>query len=282
MTLAWFNKYRHTGFFDVAHDVKVNLAYVKQRQKSGAKSKTNEPAKPVAVKVPKSSDNLLLVEDDPTAGVPTLEEDVPEVDADGFTAGGLVTPHGHVARGLHKVEGATISIKGVLADEAGHTQTLTLPYDGAGNIQLDVEGRGLVTVGVLKDGDVKLCSGRYEAVCHLNYVAADGRLTIGLTEAEHQRGEANPNAIYQSLVSIGDYGVEYSPASDTAIDVRLVKAGAPTSPLRLAVRPEDGVILARGRPVGSLTGLSLCNGEYRNACRLVVNTENGGLHVFFK
>lgn len=319
VTLAWFNKFHQGHEFMFPLELNVDLDYIKQRTKQSA-SNTSPGAKstpapeleanpPVKVSVKKPPENIfgsaLRLQDDtadaeaeaeaepnyelPDPDAQVLEdpaaEDEPEapvVTEAGYTAIPLVTPRGVSALGLYRVEGSEIKLRGVYPDEAGTTTDLSLLFDATSALSLDVEGRGPVTVGALRNGHIALCVEEFRTVCHFNLVPAEGRLVVGLTEDEHLREEADPDAPYTTLASLAGYGIEYAPAGATKVDVRLLLDGTPTNGLRLKLDVASGAILHHGKEVGSLAKLALCSGDYAAVCRLVVSEADRSLHVFFK
>jgi hypothetical protein len=315
VTLAWFNKFHQGHEFMFPLELNVDLDYIKQRTKKkasntkpGAKStpaaelEANPPVK-VAVKKPPENifaSALRLQDDDaeaaeepnyelPDPDAQVLEDpsvaaepEAPVVTADGYTEIPLVTPRGVSVLGLYKVEGSEIKLRGVYPDDAGTTTDLTLLFDGTSALSIDVEGRGPITVGALRNGHIALCVEEFRTVCHFNLVPAEGRLVVGLTEGEHVREEADPDASYTTLASLAGYGIEYAPAGAAKVDVRLLLDGTPTNGLRLKLDVASGAILHHGKEIGSLTKLALCSGDYAAVCRLVVGDADRSLHVFFK
>lgn len=292
MTLAFFNNFRQAEFYDLAFDANVDLDYV-----APLKSKA----------VPAATPKAKLTElEDGDEGVPTIQTvespenpgDSQQAEADtatpaepapagttedGFTVGGLVDSTGNIVKAFYKVDGAAIELVGILKGESGVTQGLTLGYDaGSGKITYTHPTRGAKVVGEFKDGRITLCSLQYVDVCDLNFVEADKRLVLGLTEAEFRNYAADPNASYTTLVSYSGYAIEFALAGDSFADFRLKLAGEPTNPIRLAVDPVSGSIKYRGKEVGNYQKLGLCSGDYRSVCRLVVNSEDKTLNIFFR
>ncbi len=292
MTLAWFNNFRRAEFYDIAFDVNVDLDYVAPL-KSTAVPKATPKAKLVELE---AGDEGVPVEQ--PVDIPTNPGDEQQAEADtatpapaepagttedGFTVGGLVDATGNVVKAFYTIDGANIELVGILQGETGVTQGLTLGYDaGSGKLTYTHATHGVKTVGELKDGKITLCSQQYVDVCALNYVEADKRLVLGLTEAEFRNYPADPNASYTSLVSYSGYAIEFALAGNDFADFRLEIAGTPTNPIRLRVDALSGAITYKGKEVGDYQKLGLCSGDYKNVCRMVVNSEDKTLNILFK
>ena len=196
---------------------------------------------------------------------------------------GMVDSTGDVVKALYKVDGPSFELVGVLKGETAVTQVLTLGFDAASNHILSQDQQAHTDiVGELKDGKIYLCAGPYAETCKLNYVEADKRLVVGLTELAFHHDSPNANADYKPLVTFAGYGIDIAVASPKTADFRLEIAGAPTNAIRLKTDPADGSILFKGKPVGNVGKLMLCSGDFKTVCSLVVNTEDNSLNIFFK
>lgn len=290
MTLTWFNNFRRAEFYELAFDANVDIDYVAPL-----------PAKTVPVTVPKAKLTDLengdegvpelvkvAVPDNPgtEAAADTAAPAAPEpagTTADGYTVGGLVDPTGNIVKAFYKIDGGNIDIVGILKGETGVTQSLTLAFEAAtGNLTYTDPSRGPKVVGDLKDGTITLCSQQYADTCALNFVEAGKRLVLGLTEAAFRNYAADANAKYTSLISYAGYAVEFALAGDSFADFRLQIGGVPTNPIRLHVDAASGAIAYKGKDIGNYQKLAFCSGDYKNVCRLVVNSEDKTLNILFK
>ncbi len=294
MTLAWFNNFRRPEFYDIAFDVNLDVdtvAPLKSKAppaavKKGVKLQEDEGGDeglPVLVNLPAKTDNPGLDQEAAADTAAPVPDEAPGVTDDGYTVTGLVDATGNVVKALYKVTGANIEVRGVLKGEAEVSQALTLGFDaGTSQLVFTDAKRGAKVVGELKDGKLNICSQAFSEVCQLNYVAADKRLVLGLTEAEFHNYTPDPKADYKTLVSFEGYAIQFVLASASFADFRLVLAGTPTNALRLKTDALSGSIQYKGKEVGNYQKLGLCSGDYKKVCSLVVNSEDKTLNIFFK
>ena len=105
-----------------------------------------------------------------------------------------------------------------------------------------------------------------------------------MTEIGWEDLKADPNASYTSLISFQGYGIEVGSIDliNSTADFRLSIAGTPTNGIRLKLASDGTSIKYRKVTVGSLSSASLCSGDYRSICRLIVSKEKKSLHLVFK
>ena len=297
MTLAWFNNYRDTSFYDVALDVAVDLDYLKKLATPSPPnlpppqaSPPTAPSTPATEPAPKA-----MTQADPgtpAGGPPAVAANAapvtppappaPAQTSDGLSLGRLTLPDGRLVQVLFKVSGSTFAMRGIIKGQTASSQELSLIAEGT-SLFLDdsAHGKTHVAVGTIANDLITLCAGKYALTCDLKYIKDENRLAIGVSEAEFRRYDADPNASYQSLFTVSGYGVEYA-ISGIYSDIRLTIGGQPTNPIRLAIKPVSGSILYRGREVGNYQKGQLCSGDFASTCRLLVNKSDRTIKIFFK
>lgn len=299
MTLAWFNNYRRAYPYDFALDLEWDEAYI--TEKMAPPSITSEPTPVDEIpeeETPESEPQPeVVVGTDP--GAPPEPESIeqapdyvppeePSTTPEGFTVGKLVDKKGQLKSVLFKVDGSSISIKGVYPGLTKTTKPLILGYsDGKLSFDDSLHEKTGVIGGELSGDTLILCSKAYAQVCELNLKSDTNELVIGVTETEFLDYKADESADYTTLFELNNYGIKYYYPGGLHIDFKLILKGSglvqtTTNPIRLKFKPSTQEIFYRGIPVGSLSNLSLCSGDYRKICRFVVGSNDASMNIFLK
>lgn len=268
MTLAWFNNFRSDTFFDVALGIEVDKDYIAEKLGSAPTPSTDEGAD----------------ESDGDEGGEGDGEEPAAEPAATFKYVNLITGSGEGVQALMMNSGSEMTLRGIRDGGASHTTDLVLKVEGDKIFHTQEKNFMDITkqVGVIQSDRVVLCGEKFVGVCHLNYVPESNSLAVGLTEAEFRNDDADPNAVYETLVSFAGYGIEYSMAGLTRIDVRLLLGGVPSNPLRFKVSYVDGHIFYKDKIIGNFKKGTLCSGEHASVCRMVVGLNDRKLTVLFK
>ena len=232
--------------------------------------KVDDPGDPVPPSAPIADNNP-----------PAKADEEPPVLGNGFKVGRLSRPKGGLAQVLFKQEGSSFVMRGVHKGQTGTTQDLTLGYDGS-FITYEDEDRGVKKVGEISGDIVRLCSEHFVEICHLNFLKDQNKLVVGLTESEFRNYEPEGEPQWQSLVSLANYGIDFSLAGGIFADFRLILKGAPTNAFRLAVKPVSGDIIYKGKTIGNYQKLEMCTGGFKDLCRFVVDQKSNAVNIFFK
>lgn len=276
MTLAWFNAWRFSGGFPTLINADLDATQFENAQKdldvipSGLKdpdpySKENSPVKSKTRR-----------------GTATLDLTDSTLLSNAMTPAAILANDGAHYRGLYANIDGVFFLRGILGgrEQATHDVELTLTDGTLFHSETDVGSRAVGTLNTATQ-TITLCAKNYSSVCLLSYLAETNELVVQFTEAERTRKDSSGPYDWKGLSLVG-YGLDFSspPGLNTLIDVRVKVNGTPTNPLRFMVRPVGGDILFQGMSIGNYQSMSLCNGEYKNLCRLAVSGDD--FFVLFK
>lgn len=263
MTLAWAEAFGHSWTLPLVEVVDIDL------EKAAADIGAD-------IDIPRDDDD---VNDDPTIDRDddVVPSPVPGPEGLEFTRTQVVGADGATYAMEVADSGDQLAVRGVLrGTDGGATDVLYLDRgDGAA---LEYDG---IEVGAYRNGNLKLCTARFDVVCSLRLDGSDSRLYI----------ETRPDGVVPvnpEDVTDGDWAqlvkiplVPYKVAwfkPDNILTglfqpafVRLESEEAPLDPMRISIRGTD--IKVGDRAVGSInpTNFALCSGSFKDECKVAVS-----------
>jgi hypothetical protein len=302
ITLTWFNRWRFDGPFPTVESVQlttdaknsITLAAQRPSQLTEPDPATKKNVTGGGSKKRKGKVVIKLQGDDDAVESPTpylpqyyaestfVSKEIEQLTGDDFQYGRLISENDQNYKILYIADTSTVVIRGIL--DGDQKQTHSLSVDRIGNtLTIQSNGRHQVPVGEItalkseSDGAtavVVLCGQKYASTCDLHYADDSNELVIGLSELEAKKQVSEPPYNWES-VKIANYGFEISRPGDlqSKFDMRMIKSGKTTNPVRLKLNPLNGKISHKGNEVGNLTNGNLCSGSYRSKCR-VLNTDD--------
>lgn len=299
MTLTWYNRWRFPGPLPTVDEVQL-ISDAKTQITAASLRPTNliepDPAtkqnRKGGVVVKRKGRVVVSLAPDPIAfslATPwhpavSARDAMDEIDGNHLTAdtmnyGKLVADNDQAYKMMYTVSSDQLIVRGILDGDSKQTNNLELMRSDS-VLYLNIQGRGLVTVGDFIEGTAAdgttavatICGKQYASVCDLHYIPESNELVVGLSEIEGKRQIPQPPYDWQTL-QVAGYGFQISKpeSSLTKFDLRLMKDGTASNPQRLKLDPTSGAISHKGKAVGNLTQGALCSGSYNDTCK-VVNT----------